>query len=131
MGSTRDWLPSRRSVESQRGGFWMVFDGHWRSGRLRGWKALYFVDGSLSIGMVAGVSVDRQNLPEEEEEVKELSAWRRQKVGLTHEGRCGTSPPMPLAHYAPCSPAISPAPTPGPLRAKFVVVGAAQLKVYC
>jgi hypothetical protein len=30
MGSMIDWLPSRRSVESQRGAFSIRRDGHWR-----------------------------------------------------------------------------------------------------
>jgi hypothetical protein len=51
MGSTSDWLPSRRSVDSQRGGLSIVFEGHDRSGRFSGGNLLYFVDGSLSIGM--------------------------------------------------------------------------------
>ena len=33
IGSARAWLPSRRSVDSQRGALVMVLDGHWRSGR--------------------------------------------------------------------------------------------------
>ena len=49
MGSTRDWFPSLRSVASHRGGFWMVLDGHWRLGMSRGLKALYLVEGSLSL----------------------------------------------------------------------------------
>lgn len=53
MGSTRLWLPSRRSVDSQRGGRSIVLLGHERSGRSSGLKALYFVEGSLSMGMLA------------------------------------------------------------------------------
>lgn len=53
MGSTKLWLPSRRSVDSQRGGLSIVLLGHDRSGRFNGWNFLYFVDGSLSIGMLA------------------------------------------------------------------------------
>jgi len=49
MGSGRLWLPSRRSVDSHRGAFAMVLDGHCLSGRFRGPKARYFVDGSLSL----------------------------------------------------------------------------------
>ena len=33
IGSIRAWLPSRRSVDSQRGAAVMVRDGHCRSGR--------------------------------------------------------------------------------------------------
>ena len=53
MGSGRDWLPSRRSVDSHRGGLSMVLEGHDRSGRFNGWNFLYFFHGSLSIGMLA------------------------------------------------------------------------------
>jgi hypothetical protein len=52
MGSTKLWLPSRRSVDSQRGGRSIVLLGHERSGRFSGWNFLYLVDGSLSIGIL-------------------------------------------------------------------------------
>ena len=52
MGSTRLWLPSLRSVDSQRGGRSMVLLGHCRSGRCSGLNALYFLEGSASIGML-------------------------------------------------------------------------------
>ena len=39
MGSMRAWLPSRRSVDSQRGGAVMTADGQVRSGRSIGVKA--------------------------------------------------------------------------------------------
>jgi len=55
MGSTSDWLPSRRSVDSHRGGLSMVLDGHALSGRVNGVNFLYFFHGSLSIGMFAVV----------------------------------------------------------------------------
>jgi hypothetical protein len=54
MGSTRLWLPSRRSVDSQRGGRSIVLPGHVRLGRCSGWTFGYFCDGSLSIGIVRG-----------------------------------------------------------------------------
>ena len=47
------WLPSRRSVESQRGGLTMVFDGHWRSGRSTWGKGRYLVDGSRSMASLS------------------------------------------------------------------------------
>jgi hypothetical protein len=49
MGSTKLWLPSRRSVASHRGALSMVLFGHWRSGRLMGGNLLYFLEGSLSL----------------------------------------------------------------------------------
>lgn len=49
MGSTRLWFPSRKSVDSQRGGLVIVFEGHCRSGRFSTGKGLYLVDGSLSL----------------------------------------------------------------------------------
>ena len=49
MGSTKLWLPSRKSVESHRGGASMVLFGHWRFLSLRGGNLLYFFDGSLSL----------------------------------------------------------------------------------
>ena len=52
MGSTRLWLPSLRSVLSHRGGRSSVLLGHVRSGRFSGANFLYFVDGSLSIGIL-------------------------------------------------------------------------------
>ena len=59
MGSTRLWFPSRRSVDSQRGGLSMVLLGHDLSGRLRGLKALYLVHGSASMGILGGVKSAR------------------------------------------------------------------------
>lgn len=58
IGSGLLWLPSRRLVSSQRGAFVMDFEGHCRSGRLRGGKGLYFFHGSLSLvaGRVRGQS---------------------------------------------------------------------------
>src|SRR3954453_5036801 len=41
MGSIRAWLPSRRSVDSQRGACVMVRSGHVGSGRSIGVKARY------------------------------------------------------------------------------------------
>jgi hypothetical protein len=52
MGSTKLWLPSRRSVDNQRGGLSMVLLGHDLSGRFNGWNFLYLVEGSLSIGIL-------------------------------------------------------------------------------
>lgn len=49
MGSTRLWLPSRRSVANQRGALSTVLLGHCRSGRCSGWNLLYFFHGSLSL----------------------------------------------------------------------------------
>ena len=49
MGSTKLWLPSRKSVESHRGGLSRVLLGHCRSSSLRGGKRLYFFEGSLSL----------------------------------------------------------------------------------
>ncbi len=42
IGSTRAWLPSRRSTEHQIGALVMVRDGQVRSGKLMGVKARYF-----------------------------------------------------------------------------------------
>jgi hypothetical protein len=53
MGSTRLWLPSLRSVDSQRGGFSIVLLGHVLSGRCNGLKGRYFVHGSASIGILS------------------------------------------------------------------------------
>jgi hypothetical protein len=50
-------LPSRKSVDSQRGGLSMVLLGHVLSGRFNGWNFLYFVDGSLSIGILGDVQL--------------------------------------------------------------------------
>jgi hypothetical protein len=49
MGSTKLWLPSRKSVESHRGGLSIVLLGHWRFSSLRGGNLLYFCEGSLSL----------------------------------------------------------------------------------
>ena len=49
IGSTKLWLPSRKSVESQRGGLSTVLFGHCLSGRWRGGNFLYFFEGSLSL----------------------------------------------------------------------------------
>jgi hypothetical protein len=49
MGSTKLWLPSRKSVDSHRGGLSMVFSGHCLFSSLRGGKRLYFFEGSLSL----------------------------------------------------------------------------------
>lgn len=53
MGSTKLWLPSRRSVDSHRGGLSIVLLGHDLSGRFSGWNFLYFFEGSASIGILA------------------------------------------------------------------------------
>ena len=52
MGSTRLWLPSLRSVDSQRGGFSIVLLGHVLSGRCNGLNGWYFFHGSASIGIL-------------------------------------------------------------------------------
>lgn len=49
MGSTKLWFPSRRSVESQRGGLSIVLEGHCLFASWRGLKAVYFFEGSLSL----------------------------------------------------------------------------------
>ena len=55
MGSNSAWLPSRRSVESQRGARVMLRLGHWRSGNATGpWR--YLVAG-LAIIMAGSTSV--------------------------------------------------------------------------
>ena len=56
IGSISAWLPSRRSVESQRGADVIVRDGHCRSSNATGGKGRYFVAGSRSIA-VSFVSV--------------------------------------------------------------------------
>lgn len=55
------WFPSLRSVDSQRGGFSIVLEGHWRSGMFKGLNLRYFFEGSLSIGIAAvgGVKEDK------------------------------------------------------------------------
>lgn len=58
MGSTRLWFPSLKSVDSQRGGLSSVLLGHDRSFRSRGLKALYFFEGSASIGMLPALVRD-------------------------------------------------------------------------
>jgi hypothetical protein len=58
MGSGLLWFPSRRLVSSHLGALSRILEGHWRSGRLRGGKALYFVHGSLSLGL-AGIGLAR------------------------------------------------------------------------
>jgi hypothetical protein len=52
MGSTKLWLPSLKSVDSQRGGLSIVLLGHVLSGRFNGLNGLYFVHGSASIGIL-------------------------------------------------------------------------------
>ena len=42
----RDWLPSRRSVESQMGAFLFCLSGHCRWGNGTGLNGLYRVEGS-------------------------------------------------------------------------------------
>ena len=49
MGSTKLWLPSRKSVASHRGALSMVLSGHVRLGRFTGGNFLYFLEGSLSL----------------------------------------------------------------------------------
>jgi hypothetical protein len=39
IGSMRAWLPSRRSVDSQRGAWVIFWSGQVRSGTRTGWKA--------------------------------------------------------------------------------------------
>lgn len=46
-------MPSRRSVDSQRGGRSIVLEGHVRFGRCNGVNFRYFFHGSFSMGMVA------------------------------------------------------------------------------
>ena len=41
IGSISAWLPSRRSVDSQRGAFVMTLPGHVRSGRSTGLNGAY------------------------------------------------------------------------------------------
>jgi len=45
IGSKSDWLPSRRSVLIQIGGWVIVRLGHWRSASWTGGKAVYLVAG--------------------------------------------------------------------------------------
>lgn len=49
MGSTKLWLPSRKSVESHRGGLSIVLLGHCRFSSLGGENLLYLREGSLSL----------------------------------------------------------------------------------
>lgn len=49
MGYARDWLPSRRSVDSQRGLLVIDFDGHCRSRMLIRLGAPYFSEGSFNL----------------------------------------------------------------------------------
>ncbi|KAI5304297.1 hypothetical protein KEM55_000138 [Ascosphaera atra] len=49
IGSAKLWLPSRRSVASQRGGLSKVLVGHCLLGKFKGLKGLYLVEGSLSL----------------------------------------------------------------------------------
>src|SRR5690606_11865267 len=51
MGSISDWLPSRRSVDSQIGALSSTLFGQVRSGRLMGAKAWYLLGGSGSMLM--------------------------------------------------------------------------------
>lgn len=55
MGSTKLWLPSRKSVDSHRGGLSMVLLGHCRFSSLRGGNFLYFIEGSLSLLSIVSV----------------------------------------------------------------------------
>src|SRR5690606_18303715 len=56
IGSTIAWLPSRRSVESQRGGLVIVRAGHCRSGKGTCGKGRYLRLGSLSIAIGSALS---------------------------------------------------------------------------
>jgi hypothetical protein len=49
IGSINAWLPSRRSVDSQRGAAAIVRDGHRRSGRSMVGKGRYLADGSRNM----------------------------------------------------------------------------------
>src|SRR5690606_33720362 len=51
IGSISAWFPSRRSVESQRGGLVILREGHCRSGRSMVGKGRYLVSGLLSMGL--------------------------------------------------------------------------------
>jgi hypothetical protein len=53
IGSTKLWLPSRKSVASQRGGLSIVLAGHCRFSSFKGGNFRYFLEGSLSLGMVS------------------------------------------------------------------------------
>ena len=49
IGSTKLWLPSRKSVASHRGGFSIILFGHVRFSSFKGGNLLYFLDGSASL----------------------------------------------------------------------------------
>lgn len=49
IGSTKLWLPSRKSVESHLGGLSIVLSGHCLFSSFRGGNRLYFIEGSLSL----------------------------------------------------------------------------------
>ncbi len=57
IGSISAWLPSRRSVDSQRGGWVMVRDGHSRLGRSICGKGRYLVEGSRNMGLISLLAV--------------------------------------------------------------------------
>lgn len=62
MGSTKLWLPSRKSVASHLGGLVMVLEGHCLLSSLRGGNGLYFFEGSLSLCRTASaLESERQN----------------------------------------------------------------------
>src|SRR5690606_27360137 len=51
IGSISDWLPSRRSVDSQIGARSMILSGQVRSGRVMDVKGRYLLDGLVSMVM--------------------------------------------------------------------------------
>ncbi len=65
MGSIKAWLPSRRSVEHQRGARVSVRAGHWRSGRDTAGKGRYLFCGrfSMSVLQVAGSTASPRSTP--------------------------------------------------------------------
>ena len=60
IGSTKLWLPSRKSVASQRGGLSIVLEGHCRFSSFKGGNFRYLVEGSLSLGMVSTSTQTKQ-----------------------------------------------------------------------
>ena len=58
IGSISAWLPSRMSVESQRGAWVMVFEGHCRSGRSTWGKGRYLTDGSRNMAWLSNGRVN-------------------------------------------------------------------------
>src|SRR6185295_20197285 len=101
IGSTRAWLPSRRSTLHQIGASLMTRVGHRRSGKLMGWNGRYFLAGSIRISEFlwigfAAVERDARDRPPggrlKPDDRSEVAAWHpRRRMSAYADGREGAT----------------------------------------